>query len=85
MTKSLGEDPLQRHAAKSLGDFLVASSLAMTKVQKLQTEVQELREAAISDAIQIKKLNQRDTALYLELANLRQTEKETKRLLFEKS
>jgi len=42
--KSLGEDPLQEHVAKCLGDFLVASSLAMTKVQELRTEMQKLRE-----------------------------------------
>jgi len=33
-TKSLGEDALQEHVAKCLGDFLVTSSLAMTKVQE---------------------------------------------------
>jgi len=57
----------------------------MTKVQDLQIEVQELREAASRDALQIKKLTQRETALYLELLDLRQTDNETKRLLFEKS
>ena len=33
--ENLGEDPLQGRAAKGLGEFLVASSLAMTKVQGL--------------------------------------------------
>jgi len=35
MMDSLGEDPLQGHAAKGLGEFSVASSLAMKKVQDL--------------------------------------------------
>ena len=39
MMESLGEDPLQGRAAKSLGEFLVASSLAMTKVKNLQTKM----------------------------------------------
>jgi len=47
--------------------------------------MQELREAASRDALQVKKFTQRETALHLVLANLRQTDKETKRLLFEKS
>ena len=83
--ESLGEAPLQEHVAKCLGDFLVASSLAMTKVQELQTEMQGLREAASQDALQIKKLKQLETALDLKVSDLRQTDKETKRLLFEKS
>ena len=45
----------------------------------------KLREAASQDVLQIKKLTQQETALHLELADLRQTDKETKRLLFEKS
>jgi len=85
MMESLEEDPLQGRAAKSLGEFFIASSLAMTNVQELQTEMQEVREAASQDALQIKKLKQRETALYLEVLDLSQTDKETKRLLFEKS
>ena len=45
----------------------------------------KLREAASQDALQIKKLTQRETALHMELADLRQTNKETERLLFKKS
>ena len=45
----------------------------------------KLREAASQDALQIKKLTQHETALYPELVDLRQIDKETKRLLFEKS
>jgi len=37
--ESLREDPLQARAAKGLGEFLVASSIAMTKVLELQNEM----------------------------------------------
>ena len=83
MVESQGEDPLRGHAARGLVAFLVTSSRALTQVQELRAEMLKLREAASQDALQIKKLTQRETALYLELANLRQTDKETKRLLFE--
>ena len=83
--ESLGEAPLQEHVVKCLGDFLVAFSLTMNQVRELRTEMQKLREAASQDALQIKKLQQCETALYLEVSDLRQTKKETKKLLFEKS
>jgi len=35
VVESLREDPLQGCAAKGLGEFLIASNLAMTKVQVL--------------------------------------------------
>jgi len=85
MMESLGENPLRGHAARGLGAFLVASNQASTQVQELRAEMLKLREAASQDALQIKKLTQRETALYLDLADLRQIDKETKRLLFEKS
>ena len=47
--------------------------------------MQKLREAVGQDAFQIKNLSQRETALYLEVSALRQTDKETRKLLFEKS
>ena len=74
----MDEEPLQEHGGKCLRDFLVASSLTMTKMQ-------ELKEAASQDDLQIKKLKDRETALYLEVSYLCQTDKETKKLLFEKS
>ena len=83
--ESQGEDPLRGHAAKGLGAFLIASSHASTQVQELRAEMLKLREAASQDALQIKNLTRRETALHLELTDLHQTHKETKRLLFEKS
>jgi len=83
--ESQGENPLQGHAAKGLGAFLITSSRASTQVQELRAEMLKLKEAASQDALQIKKLTQCETALHLELVDLRQTDKETKRLLFEES
>jgi len=80
-----GEDPLGGHAARGLGAFLIASSSASTQVQELRAEMLKLREATSQDALQIKQLTHRETALHLELADFRQTNKETKRLLFKKS
>ena len=92
MVESLGENPLQGRATQGLGEFLNASSLAMTKVQvlhtkvqDLQAEVQKMKEAAGQDAFQIKNLTQRETALYLKVSSFCQADKETKKLLFEKS
>ncbi|XP_068503759.1 uncharacterized protein [Phaseolus vulgaris] len=48
-------------------------------------DLMKLREAANQDAFQIKELKHREIALYLEVSDLRQTDKETKKLLFEKS
>jgi len=58
----MDEDPLQEDATKCHGDFLVASSLSLTKMQKL-------KEAASQDAVQIKALKHHETVLYLEEAN----------------
>ena len=51
MMESLGEDPLPGCEAKGLGEFLVMSSLALTKVQEFQTEMQELRAATSRDIL----------------------------------
>ena len=76
-----GEDPLGGHATKGLGAFLIASSRTSTQVQYLRAEVSKLRELS---ALQAKKFTQRESSLHQELADLRQSRKETKRLLFEK-
>ena len=76
--ESMDEDPLQEHATKCLEDFLVASILNLAKMR-------ELKEAASQHALQIKELKRRETVLYLEVSVLRQTDKETKKFMFEKS
>ena len=82
VVESLGEDPLQDCAAQGIGEFLIASSFSMSKALDLQAEMAKLREES---SLQAKTFSKRETALYQELASLRQSEKETKRLLFEKS
>ena len=68
--------------ARGFGSFLIASSRASTQAQELRAEVLKLREES---TLQTKKFSQRETALHQELENLRQIEKDTKKLLFEKS
>jgi len=82
---SLGGNLLQDRVAQGLSDFLIASSLTLSKAQdaqNLQAEVAKLREEL---ALQAKAFSNREMAIYQELANLRQSEKEAKRLHFEKS
>ena len=50
MLESLGEDPLQDRAAQGLGEFLIASSLSMAKVQDLQAEISKLSEESTLQA-----------------------------------
>ena len=76
------EDILGGPAARGLGAFLTASSRALTRIQELRVELLKLREES---TLQAKKSSQRETALHQELENLRQIDKETKKLLFEKS
>jgi len=80
--ESLSEDSLQDCVAQSLGEFLIASSLYMSKARDSQAETTKLREEL---ALQAKTFSKRKIALYQELASLWQSKKETKRLLFEKS
>jgi len=82
VVKRLGEDPLQDRATQGLGEFLIVSSLSMSKARYLQGEMAKLREES---TLQAKTFSHHETALHQDLASLRQIEKETKRLLFEKS
>jgi len=61
-----------------LGETLVGSNLLLSKLQKL-------REAAGQDALQSKDLKRRETGMIFEMAELRKSDQETKKLLFEKS
>jgi len=82
VVESLGGNLLQDRMAQGLGDFLIASILALSRAQDLQAETAKLREEL---ALQAKAFSNRETAMYQELVNLRQSEKEAKRLLFGKS
>jgi len=72
------DDTLLEHVSKYLRETLVASSLLLSKMQKL-------KEAASQDTLQIKELTRRETGRILEMAELRKFDQETKKLLFQKS
>jgi len=79
---SLSEDPTQSRVAQGLGEYLIASSLSLSKVQDLQAGMAKLREELASLT---KVSSTREAAFNKELMSLQQSEKEVKRLLFEKS
>ena len=83
--ESLGGNLLQDRVAQGLEDFLIASSLTLSKVQDAQDSQVEKAKLREELALQAKAFSNRKTAMYQELANLRQSEEEVKRLLFEKS
>ena len=72
------DDPLLEHVSRHLGETLVGASLLLSKMQKL-------REAAGQDTLEAKELKRRETGMILEMAELRKSDQETKKLLFEKS
>jgi len=85
MVKSLEGNFLQICVARGLGDFLVASSLALIKAQEmqdLQVKMKKLKEELV---LKTKAFSNHETAMYQELASLRQSEKDVKKLLFDKS
>jgi len=77
--ETLGEDSLRGRVAQSLREFLVTSSVSMSKAWDSKAKLRE------ELALQAKIFSKRNAALNQELTSLRQLEKETKRLLFEKS
>ena len=71
--------------ADGLGDFLIASSLALSRAQKaeeLKARTAELEEEL---SLKTKTFANRKTAMYNELASLYQSEKDIKKALFDKS
>ena len=79
---SLSEEPTQGRVAQGFGEYLIASSLSLSKVQDLQVEMAKLKEEL---ALLNKVSSTCEASLNKELMSLRQSEKEAKRLLFEKS
>jgi len=79
------DENLQKHVAEVLGDLLFASNLALNRTQEskdLKARAAKLEEDL---AIRTKIFTNRETALYLELASLRQSEKDAKKALQDKS
>jgi len=85
MLESLGGNFLQDCVAQGLGDFLVASSLALSKAQEAQDLQARMTKLEEELALKTKAFSTRETTMYLELASLHRSEKDIKRLLFDKS
>jgi len=85
MLESLNGNLLQDRVAYGLGDFLVASSLALSRAQEseeLKARMVKLKEEL---ALKTKAFSNRETATYQELTSFRQSEKDVKKLVFYKS
>ena len=85
VVESLGGNLFQDCVAQSLEDFLITSSLTLSKAQNTQDSQAETTKLREELALQAKAFSNRETTMCQELTNLRQSEKEVKRLLFEKS
>jgi len=64
---SLSEDPAQSRVAQSLGEYLIASSLSLSKVKDLQAGMAKLRGEL---ALQARVSSTREAALNKELMSL---------------
>jgi len=82
--EGLCENLLQERVAEVLGDFLFASNLTHSRTQ--ESEDLKVRVAKLEEdlAIRTKIFTNRETALYLELASLHQSEKDAKKALQDK-
>jgi len=82
--ESLGGNLFQDHIVHYLGDFLVASNLDLSRAQEaenIKTRMAKLEEEL---SLKAKTFVNRETALYVELASLCQSEKDTKKALHDK-
>ena len=85
MLGSLSGNLSQDRIVDGLGDFLIASNLAQSRAQEaeeLKAKVAKLEEEMSLNA---KTFTNRETAMYVEMASLRQTEKDAKKALQDKS
>ena len=64
MVESLGGNVLQDHVAQGLGDFLVASSLALSKAQDAQDLRPEMVKLKEELTLKTKVFSNRETAMY---------------------
>jgi len=85
MLESLRGNLLQDRVAYGLGEFLVASSLALSKAQEAQELQVRMVKVEEELALKTKAFSNRETTMYQELPSLRQSEKDVKKLLFNKS
>jgi len=83
--EGLDDNLLRERVAEVIGDLMFASDLALSRTQAskdLEVKMAKLKE---DFAARTKVFANRETALYLELASLRQSEKDSKKALQDKS
>jgi len=85
MVESLDSNVLQIRVAHGLGDFLVASNLALSKAQEAQDQRARMTKLEEELALKTKAFSNRETAMYQVFASLRQSEKDVNKLLFDKT
>jgi len=85
MLESLSGNLLQDRVAYGLRNFLVASSLVLSKAQEAQELQARMTKLEEELALKTKAFSNREITMYQELASLRQSEKDVKKLLFDKS
>ena len=81
----MDDNLLRERVAEVIGDLMFASDLALSRTQAskdLEVKMAKLKE---DFAARTKVFANRETALYLELASLRQSEKDSKKALQDKS
>jgi len=71
--------------AHDLGGFLIASNLALSRAQEAEVLKDRLAELEEKLSLKTKTFANFETAMYNELASLRQSEKDIKKTLFDKS
>jgi len=83
--ESLSENLSQDRVVDGLGDFLVASNLALSRAQ--EAEELKVRMAKLEEELSLKTKTfaNRETTMYIELKSLRQADKDTKKALYDKS
>jgi len=85
VVEGLDDNLLRERVAKVLGDFLFASNLALSRTQEFEDLKVKMAKLDEDLTAMTKVFANRETALYLELASLRQSEKDAKKALQDKS
>jgi len=83
--ESLSGNLFHDRVAHGLGDFLIASNLALSKAQEAEELKARLAELEEELSLKTKTFANRETTMYNKLASLRQSVKDVKKALFDKS
>jgi len=81
VVEELSDNLLQDRVVNVLGDLLIASNLALNRTQ--EADDLKVRVAKLEEEL-TKTFTNRETAMYLEMASLRQSEKDAKKALHDK-